>query len=137
MPFLIGCAIAVVVCTLALLAGFDKDRAFYPTTLVVVGSYYVLFAAIGASPGVIAVETVGLAVFVIAAGLGHRFSGWITAAGLAAHGVLDAFHGQLVTNPGVPVWWPAFCGAYDVAAALFLASLLIVRSSSPRSLAAQ
>jgi hypothetical protein len=40
-----------------------------------------------------------------------------TTAGLAAHGVLDFFHGRLVANPGVPPWWPAFCRAFDVAAA--------------------
>jgi hypothetical protein len=41
---------------------------------------------------------------------------WIVAAALAGHGVFDAVHGTLLTNPGVPVWWPAFCLAYDVTA---------------------
>jgi hypothetical protein len=30
----------------------------------------------------------------------------------------------VIDNPGVPPWWPAFCGAYDVAAAVYLAWLL-------------
>jgi hypothetical protein len=30
------------------------------------------------------------------------------------------FHAQLVDNPGMPAWWPAFCGAYDLAAAGYL-----------------
>ena len=30
----------------------------------------------------------------------------------------------LVANPGVPDFWPAFCGAYDVTAAAYLAWLL-------------
>ena len=34
---------------------------------------------------------------------------------------MDFFHGRFVANPGVPAWWPAFCGAYDVAAAGYLA----------------
>jgi hypothetical protein len=38
--------------------------------------------------------------------------------GLAGHGVLDVFHDGLVTNPGVPVWWPAFCMSIDVGLAV-------------------
>jgi hypothetical protein len=33
------------------------------------------------------------------------------------------FHGQLIANPGVPAWWPAFCSAYDGVAAGYLAYL--------------
>jgi hypothetical protein len=40
---------------------------------------------------------------------------------LAAHGVFDLAHGRIISNPGVPPWWPAFCGTYDVTAAAFLA----------------
>ena len=49
---------------------------------------------------------------------------WIVAAALAGHGVFDAVHGALVTNPGVPVWWPAFCLAFDVTAASAMLVLL-------------
>jgi hypothetical protein len=38
--------------------------------------------------------------------------------------VFDALHGFVVTNPGVPEWWPAFCLSFDVAAAGILAWLL-------------
>lgn len=44
MEYLIGVALAVVVCAFATLAGFDRDRVFYPTLVPVVASYYVLFA---------------------------------------------------------------------------------------------
>jgi hypothetical protein len=30
-----------------------------------------------------------------------------------------------VANPGVPLWWPSFCMAYDVTAAGILAWLLL------------
>jgi hypothetical protein len=43
---------------------------------------------------------------------------------LFAHGVYDFFHGHLFINPGVPVWWPQFCSAFDVVAAAFLAGLI-------------
>ncbi|MDI1251059.1 MAG: hypothetical protein PSV13_19510 [Lacunisphaera sp.] len=52
-------------------------------------------------------------------------SPWLLVVGLDGHGVFDFFHGHVITNPGVPPWWPAFCGAYDVTAAVHLAWLLL------------
>jgi hypothetical protein len=63
-------------------------------------------------------------VFVIAALVGFRSSLWIVVTALAAHGLLDFVHDRVIANPGVPVFWPAFCGAYDVVAAAYLAWLL-------------
>ena len=45
MPFVIGIVLALGVAALARFAGLDRDRAFYPTVLIVVASYSVLFAA--------------------------------------------------------------------------------------------
>ena len=52
---------------------------------------------------------------------------WLVAAGLALHGLFDFVHGHVVDNPGMPAWWPAFCGAYDVVAAIYLGWLLTTR----------
>ena len=41
-----------------------------------------------------------------------------------AEGVLDFAHDRLISNPDVPRWWPAFCLAYDVAAAAHRAWLI-------------
>jgi hypothetical protein len=62
--------------------------------------------------------------FLIAAIIGFRTSLWVVVVSLAAHGVFDWCHGFVVTNPGMPAWWPAFCLAYDVCAAGILAWLL-------------
>jgi hypothetical protein len=121
MPYLIGIVLALAVSAYATALGLDRDRAFYPTVLMVIAAYYVLFAAMGGSGRVVIVESVIVAVFVVAASLGFRRSLWLVVAGLAAHGVMDLFHQHLVANPGVPSWWPAFCSAYDVAAAGYLA----------------
>jgi hypothetical protein len=75
----------------------------------------------GGSGRVFAIESLIAVVFIMAASLGFRKSMWLVTVGLAAHGVQDFFHGQFVANPGVPAWWPAFCSAYDVAAAGYLA----------------
>ena len=44
MECLAGAVIALVVSLLATFIGFDRDRAFYPTIMVVIASYYGLFA---------------------------------------------------------------------------------------------
>ena len=91
---------------------------------MIVASYYVLFAVVGQSTHALVIEAVVGTVFLAAALVGFKYSLWLVAAALAAHGILDAFHGQLIANPGVPVWWPAFCLAYDGVAAGYLAFLL-------------
>jgi hypothetical protein len=117
MDYAIGIALALLVAGFATFTGFDRDRAFYPTVLVVIALYYVLFAAMGADQRAVALESVVMMGFAAVAVVGFKGNLWVVAAGLAGHGVFDAVHGYLITNPGVPVWWPAFCLAYDVTAA--------------------
>jgi len=106
------------------LARFDRDRAFYPTVLVIVASYYVLFAVMGGSHYALLVESLVMTGFVVIAFLGFKFNLWVVVVALAGHGLFDLVHAHLVTNPGVPLWWPSFCLAYDVIAGGFLAGLL-------------
>jgi hypothetical protein len=117
MDYVIGVALALVVSAFATLAGFDRNRMFYPMLLVVIASYYVLSAVMSGSVHAILVESLMMTVFLALAVLGFRFSLWIVAGALAGHGLFDAIHGYLVVNPGVPAWWPAFCLAFDVTAA--------------------
>jgi len=133
MAYVIGLLLALAVAVYATTLRLDRDRAFYPTVLLVIAVLYILFAAIGGGSGrVFLIESLIAGVFVVAASVGFRRSLWLVAAGLAAHGVMDFFHGQLVVNPGVPAWWPAFCGSYDVAAAVYLAWRL-TRGPPPRA----
>jgi hypothetical protein len=124
MDYAIGIGLALVVSGWAALVGFDRDRVFYPTLLVVIALYYVLFAVMSGSVHAILVESAVMTAFAAVAVLGFRRKLWIVAAALAGHGVFDAVHGALVTNPGVPVWWPAFCLAFDVTAASAMLVLL-------------
>ena len=130
MPLLIGIFLALAIAAFARVAGFDRDRAFYSTVLIVVATYYDLFGVMGGSMSALVQESGGVAVFVALAYLGFRYSAWFVVVGLAGHGVFDFFHAGLITNPGVPIWWPQFCGAYDVTAAGFLAWLTICQRRS-------
>ena len=124
MPLLMGVLLGLVVGVFAQLVGLSRDRAFYPTVLIVVAFYYVLFAVMGGSTSVLLVETLIACGFVAIAVVGFRGSPWLIVAGLAGHGVMDFFHGWIVTNPGMPVWWPEFCRTIDITMALYLAWLI-------------
>jgi hypothetical protein len=123
LPYVVGIVLSIAVAMFARWVGFDRDRAFYPAVLIVMASYYVLFAAIG-SVETVFLESIVMTAFVIAAVAGFKGSPWIIVGGLAAHGIQDMVHSHIVANAGVPVWWPAWCLAYDVGAAAALAWLL-------------
>jgi hypothetical protein len=125
MGYGIGSLLSVVVSVFARLVGLDRDRAFYSTVVIVVAHYYVLFAVMGGTTHALLVELGVMAAFVVVAVVGFKRNLWLIAAALVGHGVLDIFHAGLVTNAGVPEYWPAFCMAYDVGAGRILAGLLV------------
>jgi hypothetical protein len=127
LPYVVGIVLSLAVAMFARWVGLDRDRAFYPVVLIVIASYYVLFAAMIGSVETVLFESILMTPFVIAAVAGFKGSPWIVVGGLAAHGVQDAVHGYIVANAGVPAWWPAWCLAYDVGAAGALAWLLLRR----------
>ena len=124
MEYAVGVSLALAVSFFASSVGLDRDRAFYPTLTVVIASYYGLFAVMGGSTSALAGESLVIAAFIFAASLGFRINLWLVVIALASHGIFDFVHGQLISNPGVPSWWPGFCLAYDVTAAAYLAWLL-------------
>lgn len=133
MDLAIGAGVGLLAGALGTLAGFDRDRAFYPTIMIVIAAYYVLFAATGGDRAALWSDTgVGL-VYAAAAILGFRTSLWLVVAALAAHGAMDLVHGQLIANDGVPPWWPGFCCGADIVLAAYLAVLLLLRGEPRRS----
>jgi hypothetical protein len=124
MPYVVGIVLSVGVAVFARSVGFDRDRAFYPTVMIVIAAYYVLFAAMSGSVQTVLLESIVMTGFAIAAVVGFKSSAWIVVGALAGHGVFDALHGKVIENSGVPVWWPAWCLAYDLGAAACLAWLI-------------
>jgi hypothetical protein len=128
MEYLIGLVLAAAVCAFAMLAGFDRDRVFYPTVLIVIATYYILFAVMATSTPALTIEAFVAGAFLIVSVTGFKKNLWLVVAGLAGHGVFDFFHHLVIQNPGVPVWWPGFCLSFDVLTGGFLAALLTRRS---------
>ncbi len=125
MAYLIGVGLGLFVFVFGRVVGLDRDRAFYSTVLAVVATYYGLFAIMGGSTEALIAECAVAALFFAATVIGFRRNLWIVAAGLAAHGLFDAIHGHVIANPGMPQWWPMFCGSIDIAMGIGLAWLLL------------
>ena len=123
MEYLVGIVSAVVLAVFSRFSGFEKDRSFYPTVLIVIGFLYVLFGAIDGRMSVVLTELVFALVFSSIAVFGYSKSCRIVGFGIAAHGVFDFVHALLIEDAGVPIWWPGFCGAIDIMLGLYVAAL--------------
>lgn len=134
MEYLIGMVVAFAVSLSATLVGLDRDRAFYPTILLVIASYYGLFAVMDGSVQTLLIESLFISVFFGAAILGFKRNLWIVVGALFVHGVFDFFHGDIIHNQGTPPWWPMFCLSYDTIAAGYLAWLLKKSRLAPKAL---
>jgi hypothetical protein len=120
----VGALLAVAVGLFGTGTGLDRDRAFYPIVMIVTASYYALFAVMGASTHALVLESLVGTAFLAAAVWGFKSSLWLVAAALVAHGIFDLGHSTVISNPGVPSWWPGFCLTFDVTFAAYLAWLL-------------
>lgn len=132
MEYLIGVMLALAVGGLATAAGIDCSRAFYPVVLIVVATYYCLFAVIGGSTDALWIEMVVAILFAATAIIGFRTNLWLVAAALAGHAAMDLVHRHIVANPGVPAWWPGFCASFDITAAAYLAACILLAGHAAR-----
>lgn len=134
MEYAVGVILALGVGVLGTTAAMERDRAFYAVILIVVATYYDLFAVISGDTHTLGIEIAITAGFIALAVVGFKTSQWVIVAGLLGHTTLDFVHGHVVINSGMPVWWPGFCGTYDAVAAVYLAWRLLAagaRNSTP------
>ena len=122
-PVVVGVLIAVGIAALAKFTRFDEDRSFYFTVLVIIASYYVLFAVLGGSDLALVWELVIAAAFSTVAIVGALHAPTLVGIGIIAHGLFDFVHDGIIENPGVPTWWPSFCGSVDVLLGLWVVIL--------------
>ncbi len=121
--YLIGLILSIAVAGFAAVVGLDRERGFYPPVVIVIASYYVLFAVMGASGRTLVIEILVACGFLLFAVLGFKMNLWFAVAAIIGHGVFDFVHHWLIENPGVPHWWPGFCLTFDV----FFGAWLAVR----------
>ena len=131
LPIVVGVLLGIGIAALGKFTRFDQDRSFYFTILVVIASYYVLFAVMGGSGQALIWELVVAAVFSTVAIVGALFFPTLVGMGIVAHGLFDFVHDGIVENQGVPTWWPGFCGSIDVVLGLWVMSLARSREKQP------
>ncbi len=120
MEYLIGVAFTAALIVLAKTVGFEKDRSFYPTILIVIALLYVLFAALDKRIEVIGIEIVIASLFIVSAILGFKKNFLFVSVGIFFHGLFDFAHHLLLENQGVPNWWAGFCAIIDVLLGIYL-----------------
>ena len=133
MEYLIGVVLSLIVFAFTAIAGFGRDRSFYSTILIVVASFYVLFAVMGGSGRPLVLEIVVAMGFLLIAVIGFKTNLWLVAAAIAGHGLFDFVHHLFIYNPGMPLWWPGFCGSFDVVFGAAVAIRLMRDSRLSRS----
>jgi hypothetical protein len=123
MEYIIDVVLGLAIGLVTSIVGMDRDRVLYPAILIVIASYYVLFAIMGGGAAIVS-ELVISVVFLVAAIIGFKTNLWVVAIAVIGHGVQDLFHSRLIENAGVPVWWPMFCATIDVIIGFYLACRL-------------
>ena len=94
------------------------QRWIYSIGLLVLPTLYILFALRTGEAALIAEEGLyGVPFFVgglLFAFVGIRHSAAMVGALWMLHGLYDLVHPRLFANPGVPDWYPVWCGSVDV-----------------------
>jgi hypothetical protein len=80
MEYVVGCLLSLATVVLAAVIGFARERSFYSTVLIVIATYYVLFAVMGASRRTLMIEIVIASGFILFALLGFKANLWLVAA---------------------------------------------------------
>jgi hypothetical protein len=115
---------AVGVLTIAAARVIRGQRWLYALGLLTLPSLYAGFALRAGQQAVAAREMMYGAPFVVAglvcAFVGMRQSAIVVGAFWMLHGVYDLIHVRLITNAGVPDWYPIWCFAVDVVVGAYL-----------------
>lgn len=57
---------------------------------------------------------------VLCVNIKNKWHIWLLPAGFLLHALYDVIHDALIISPGVPDWWPEYCGAADIAFGVYL-----------------
>ena len=121
-PALVGAAVGVLTIVLARL--IRGERWLYALGLLTLPGLYAFFA-LQAREQPVAVKEIIYGVPFIVAGLVFAFvsvrqSAVVVGVFWLLHGLYDLVHSQLITNTGVPGWYPIFCFVVDAVIGAYL-----------------
>lgn len=119
---LIGAAVGVL--TIVVARMIRGQRWLYAVGLLTLPSLYASFAVQAGEPAVAVKEMIYGLPYVVA-GLVFAFvsaplSAVVVGALWILHGLYDLVHSRLITNAGVPGWYPLWCFSVDVVIGVYL-----------------
>lgn len=107
----IGVVLSSLLIVSAKFTRFDRDASFYPSILIFIASFYILFAVMA---GHSVAREVGISsVFIFLALYGAYKSLFIVGFAIALHGIYDILHIVQFKVTVAPTWWAPFCSAVD------------------------
>jgi hypothetical protein len=119
---LLGAAAAVL--TIVLARSIRGQHWLFPAGLLVLPTLYALFALQAGEQAVGATEMLyGIPFLVVGLAFSFasiRHSAVVVGAFWMLHGLYDIMHSRLITNPGVPDWYPSWCCSVDVVIGAYL-----------------
>ena len=119
---LIGAAVGVL--TIVSARFIRGERWLYSLGLLTLPSLYALFALQAGEQAVGIMEMIYGVPFVVAglvfAFVSVRQSAVVVGVLWLLHGLYDLAHSQLITNVGVPAWYPVFCFVVDAVVGSYL-----------------
>jgi len=119
---LVGAAVGVL--TIALARFIRGERWLYSLGLLALPGLYAFFALRAGEQAVGVKEMVYGIPFVVAglvfASVSVRRSAVVVGAFWLLHGMYDLVHSRLITNAGVPGWYPVFCFVVDAVVGAYL-----------------
>ncbi|HKR00202.1 MAG TPA: DUF6010 family protein [Pyrinomonadaceae bacterium] len=121
LQILVGVVACATFIAVARRAGVKGELRLYAAGLFIAALIYAGFVARDATPRWLVTELAGLVVFTLVALAGLKISGWILAAGWAAHALWDLLLHKLVYAAFVPDWYPLVCLAFDLLLAIYIA----------------
>jgi len=116
--------VAVGVLTIVFARGISGQHWLYAIGLLTLPTLYASFA-LGAGEQAVAVKEMIYGIPFVVAGLvfaivSVRHSAVVVGALWILHGLYDLTHSQLITNTGVPGWYPVWCFSVDVVIGAYL-----------------
>ncbi|MGB3725415.1 MAG: hypothetical protein WA981_06585 [Glaciecola sp.] len=107
----IGVVLSLLLIFTAKFTRFDRDVSFYPSILIFIASFYILFAVIA---GHSVIREISISSFFIVLALyGAYKSLFVVGFAIALHGVYDILHLLQFKDTVAPLWWAPFCAAVD------------------------
>ncbi|WP_455206394.1 hypothetical protein [Kaarinaea lacus] len=121
---LIGVVLAV-----SLLYAIKQLNQNYKLAISVLGlliavALYVLLAVLTGNPVFIAIEVVGLMLFLFLIWLGYYYSLWFIAVGWLLHVLWDVGLQPAQTAPYIPQWYTWLCVGFDIVMAIYVGTIV-------------